>query len=248
MAYSFKHVEHQVYQNTFLKDVRVAVEFSAIDVATVDTSKLQRYFDKFNGAEIKSADFLDRGSINVFSSDHTIDFHFGLGYAEAKLDTPPYTSFDDAESYWHILMDFLAAIDVRSVSRLMVRKFNALYFTTNTREYDMREVMNGLFCDDLMKTIPQGISSDKSLNSFEWTWTDSADDGKSEVEVVNGIKKADATVKKDHLTMVTLIKSKDLTISVDDVMKLAKEYNQILFDMFHWCVKDDIINTMKQKQ
>ena len=46
MAYSFKHVEHQVYQNTFLKDVRVAVEFSAIDVATVDTSKLQRDRDR----------------------------------------------------------------------------------------------------------------------------------------------------------------------------------------------------------
>ena len=32
---------------------------------------------------------------------------------------------------------------------------------------------------------------------------------------------------------------------MEKVLKCAQVYNQILFDLFHWCVKDDIINSMK---
>ena len=63
--------------------------------------------------------------------------------------------------------------------------------------------------------------------------------------VVYGIKKADATEGRDCLTLVTLVKSTAAPISVTDVLKRAREYNQILFDVFHWCVKEEIINNMK---
>lgn len=244
MAYKFKHVDHQIYKNTFLKDVRIVVEYPAIDVDAVNAIMMQTFFDKF-GANIKVEDFLNRGSVNIFSENHNVDFRFSLGYAEAKLSAPPYTSFNDAEGYWSIFMDFLMALCVKEVSRLVVRKYNALYFTTNTHDYDIREVMSGLFCDDLMTNIPADVSKDTTLNSFERSWKDSDDEGKTEMEIVYGIKKADTAEKKDHLTLVTIVRSKDYTIPVEAVMDKAREYNQILFDAFHWCVKADIISSMK---
>ena len=245
MAYRFKHVEHQVYKNTFLKDVRIVVEFTKVDIATVNAARMQKYFNKFDGANIRVEDFLERGNINIYSENHAIDFSFSLSYAEAKLCTPPYSSFDDAEGYWSMLMDFLVALNIKEVSRLVVRKFNALYFTPNATDYDIRDVMSSLFCDELMQNVPDGVSQDRSWNSFERSWTEPDDEGKTEMEVVYGIKRADSAEKKDHLTLVTMVKSKNVMIPVDDVMAKAREYNQILFDAFHWCVKEDIINSMK---
>lgn len=245
MAYRFKHVEHQVYRNTFLKDVRIAVEFPAIDVASVDAVRMQKYFDKFQVAGIKVEDFLDRGNINIYSGNHDIDFRFSLGYAEVKLNTPPYTSFEAAWSYWLIFEDFLKALGVAVVSNLTVRKFNALYFKSNKKDYDIKEVMGGLFCDELMELIPAEVTKDPTVNGFERTWKDSDEDSRTEIEVVYGIKRADSVEKNDHLTLVTIVRSKTDGIPVEEVLKCAQDYNQTLFDLFHWCVKDDIINSMK---
>ena len=245
MAYRFKHIEHQVYQNTFLKDVRISVEFPPMEIAAVNPEKMQKYFDKFEGATIKVEDFLKRGNINIYADNHNIDFRFSLNFAEAKLSTPPYTSFEDAWSYWVILEDFLKALGINKVNNLTVRKFNALYFKSDNRNYDIREVMGGLFCDELMAKIPADVSTDTALNGFDRTWTESDDEGRSEIEVVYGNKKADSVERNDRLTLVTLVRSKDEYVPVEEVLNRAKEYNQTLFDLFHWCVREDIINSIK---
>ena len=245
MAYRFEHVEHQVYKNTFLKDVRIAVEFAPIGVDAVDADKMQAFLNKFDGAKIQVGDFLRRGNINIFSSNHEIDFRFSLGYAEAKMCMPPYTSFEKAWSFWVILEDFLKAMGVKEVKNLVIRKYNALYFKSDNKNYDIREVMGGLFCDELMSMIPADVGTDIALNGFERTWTENDEESRTAVDVVYGIKKADSVEKNDHLTLVTLVRSDGDPIPVEDVLKRANEYNQILFDVFHWCVKKDIINSMK---
>lgn len=245
MAYQFKSVEHCVYQNTFLKDVRIAVEFPEIAAEDVDVDSLRGFFSKFNNANIKTDDFIKQKSMNIFSENQEINFRFGLDFAEAKLCAPFYTSFDNAKKFWMRLIDFLNAMGITEVNRLVVRKYNALYFKTDTSDYNIREIMGGLFCDDLMKDVDDQVGQDKNLNSFERTWLMSDPESGSEVNVVYGIKKADATEGRDCLTLVTLVKSTAAPISVADVMKRAREYNQILFDVFHWCVREDIINNMK---
>ena len=144
-----------------------------------------------------------------------------------------------------ILEDFLKALGINKVNNLTVRKFNALYFKSDNRNYDIREVMGGLFCDELMAKIPADVSTDTALNGFDRTWTESDDEGRSEIEVVYGIKKADSVERNDRLTLVTLVRSKDEYVPVEEVLNRAKEYNQTLFDLFHWCVREDIINSMK---
>jgi uncharacterized protein (TIGR04255 family) len=158
---------------------------------------------------------------------------------------PPYTSFEKAWSFWVILEDFLKAMGVKEVKNLVIRKYNALYFKSDNKNYDIREVMGGLFCDELMSMIPADVGTDIALNGFERTWTENDEESRTAVDVVYGIKKADSVEKNDHLTLVTLVRSDGDPIPVEDVLKRANEYNQILFDVFHWCVKKDIINSMK---
>lgn len=243
MAYPFKPIEHRVYRNTFLKDVRIAVDFDSKAV-TLDEIRLQEYFARFSGADIKVKDFLNQKKITVFSRDHLIEFYLSLDYAEAKICAPTYSSFKAASDYWSYLIDYSIALGLTTVNHLLVRKYNALYFKSRKPKYDMRDIMSGLFCDDLMSLIPQHLGEDGSLNSYEKTWCRSDENSETECTIVFGIKKEDSTEKPDHLTLVTSVKSLGLPISIAEVMGKAEVYNQILFDAFHWCVKKEIINRM----
>ena len=244
MDYPFSHVEHRIYRNTFLKDVRVSVGFSQKEASTVNHERLQDFFHRFDGANINVEDFLSKGFIFVYSNKYGIEFRFSLAFAEAKLSAPFYTSFDGAKTYWNLLIEFLKAMDVSQVESLVVRKFNALYFKSNKPDYDIREVMDTLFCDELMKLVPEGLSDDTSLNSVERTWSKKDEKSGTECNIVFGIKKADSTEKEDCLTLVTLVKLLGSPINIETIMDMASVYNNILFDAFHWCVKEDIIKDM----
>ena len=106
--------------------------------------------------------------------------------------------------------------------------------------------MSEVFCKDLMSLIPTSIGSYKALNSLEKTW--SAEDDKSDTvfTTIFGIKKSDFFEKLDKLTLVNSIESKGSSIPIDDLMNRMIEYNKILFDAFHWCVKKEIIEKMKK--
>lgn len=244
MAYPFKKVPHCVYKNTFLKDVRMAVAFPAVSPSSLKVEPLREFFQQFIGADIQIEDFLRNGYINIFSTDHFIDLKFSLSYAEVKISAQKYTSFELAKSYWQMLYDFLAAICIDSVSKLVLRKFNALYFKAESQYYDVQSVMDEVFCDELMALMAD-VDKEGALNSIEKTQT--FEDAKTNtlLTAVFGIKKSDTSEKNDHLTLVTTVESNQGPVPVGELPTCAEQYNQILFDAFHWCVKDSIIQNMK---
>lgn len=244
MAYPFNKVEHCIYKNTFLKDVRMAVAYPAVSPSSLKPEVLKEFFEQFTGANIQVEDFLKNGSINIFSSDHFIDLKFSLTYAEVKICAQKYTSFELAKPYWQMLYDFLAALRIESVSKLILRKYNALYFKAESQNYDVKSVMDEVFCEELMALMAD-IDKDSSLNSIEKTQTFEDSETDTLFNAVFGIKKSDTSEKNDHLTLVTTVESNQGTVSVGEIPTRAELYNKILFDAFHWCVKDSIIQNMK---
>lgn len=245
MAYPFQPVEHQLYRNTFLRDVRVAVEFNNVEAKNVDVAKLQAFFNQFQGASIKAEDFLSKKRISVFSNDYNVDLSFGLDYAEVKLSIPVYTTFDAAMPFWGKLTEYLEALSVKTVSKLMVRKYSALYFKSDKADYDVRDVMNEVFCKELMELIPKKTGIDKTLSSLEKTWMKKDEGSGTVFNAVFGMKKSDSVGKSDHLTLVTSIETEGNPFGTEEIINRAKSYNKTLFDAFHWCVKEEIIKEMK---
>lgn len=244
MAYPFNKVEHCVYKNTFLKDVRMAVAYPAVSPSSLKHEVLKEFFEQFTGANIQVEDFLKNGSINIFSNDHFIDLKFSLNYAEVKICAQKYTSFELAKPYWQMLYDFLAALRIDSVDKLVLRKFNALYFKAESQSYDVKSVMDEVFCDELMALMAD-IDKENSLNSIEKTQTFADSSTNTLFNAVFGIKKSDTSEKNDHLTLVTTVESNKGPLAVGEIPVRAEQYNEILFDAFHWCVKDSIIQNMK---
>ncbi|MBO7636537.1 MAG: hypothetical protein J6S89_08155 [Paludibacteraceae bacterium] len=243
MTYSFKPVEHHIYQNTFLKDVRVAVEFSPVDTDSVKKDQLQKFFNKFKGTNIDVNDFLTKENISVISSNREVEFLFSLSYAEAKLSTPFYSTFDSAIQYWQLLLDYMNAIGVCRMEGIMVRKYSEFSFRSNNADFKFKDVMSEVFSGELMEKIPQNTSFN-GLNSFEKTWMEKDEDSGSTFNVVFGFKKADTNTKYDHLTLVTSLEMNNGPIGLDGFIDKIKEYNAILYNAFHWCVKEEIIKEM----
>lgn len=244
MSYPFKPVEHCVYQKTFLKDVRVVVEYAQVDLSAVNKEQLSGFLGLFNGADIKLEEFVESGGMMVYTKDHAIEIKLNSVLIEVKIDVSKYTSFEKAREFWAYIPDYLNALGVKEVSKITVRKYNALYFKSTKVDYDITEVMGSIFCDNLM-ALMQGPIEDKTLNSIEKTWTQKDSESATEINVVFGIKKADTADKKDHLTLTIGVASDGGGIATDVILEKAAVYNKILFDAFHWCVKKDIINNMK---
>jgi hypothetical protein len=245
MDYPFTPIEHRLYNKTFLKDVRVVVEFPKAELSQVKKEKLQVFFAQFSGADVDIDMFLEKQRINIFSEDHNIEFKFTSENAEAKICTPVYSSFETAKEYWNFLPLYLELINVSEVSRLIVRKYSALYFKSSTADYNVRKFMDEVFCKDLMQLIPTSINSYKALNSIEKTWSKDDEETGTAFTAVFGIKKSDAIDKDDKLTLVISLESKNGMFDRSEIMDRIKEYNKILFDAFHWCVNDEIIEKMK---
>lgn len=244
MAYPFKPVEHQVYRNTFLKDVRVAVSLFPVKAEAVKKAQLQSFFSRFEGADIDVADFLVKKNINVISSDRDVEFIFTMDYVEAKLNTPFYSSFEAAIPYWQVILDYLDAMGVKQIEGLMVRKYSEFSFRCNHADFRIKDVMEEVFSSELMSKIPQ-FTSFKDLNSFEKTWSETDSDSESTFNVVFGFKRADTDIKDDHLTLVTSVEKNGGSMKKDAFFNTIKEYNEVLYNAFHWCVKPEIINSMK---
>lgn len=243
MAYPFQPIEHCIYKNTFLKDVRVTFTFQKADTSNVNVEQLQHFFNRFSGAKISAQHFLEKGRIDVFSSDHNIEFRFGLEASDVKVCTPVYTSFDQSKAFWQLLMEYIEILGVNTIDKLSVRKYSALYFKIDGPDYDVRKVMSEVFTGDIMACF-EGVNFQMPFNSIEKSWSADDEDTATKCNIVFGFKKSDTAEKNDHLTLVTSVESA-YSLPVAEVMNKIETYNKILFDAFHWCIKKSIIKSLK---
>ena len=97
MVYPFDPIEHCTYRKTFLKDVRVAVKFSKVDLSKVDKDALQSFYSIFSPDGV-DLDSIPNKDLATFSSkDNTIVLKFGSDYSDVTLCTPSYSSFESSK-------------------------------------------------------------------------------------------------------------------------------------------------------
>ena len=245
MGYPFPIIEHKVYGKTFLKDVRVALEFEPVSQASLSKEVLNAFFKHFPGLE--NADVAENlaDGITIYSEDRSVGFRFSLANVEVKLKTPFYVSFDQAEAFWKRLSEYLSTLSVEAVNRLVVRKSSELCFKKGAGNFDVKKLMKEVFCDELTADTAFRNASFKDLNRWERSWSAEDTENGSRFTAIYGFKLSDYNNQDDRLTLVTSIESTDSEIPISTLISKEKQYNKVLFDAFHWCVKDEIIEKMK---
>lgn len=245
MGYPFPTIEHKVYGKTFLKDVRVALEFEPVSQTSLNKEVMSAFFRQFPGLE--NADVTENlaDGIAIFSEDRNVGFRFSLSNVEVKLKTPLYVSFDQAEAFWKKLSEYLSALSVEFVSGLVVRKSSELCFKRGGGIFDVKKLMKEVFCDELTADTAFRNASFKDVNRWERSWSAEDTENRSRFMAIYGFKLSDYNNQDDRLTLVTSIESIDCEIPVSTLESKEKQYNKVLFDAFHWCVKDEIIEKMK---
>lgn len=245
MDYPFPSINRSVYPKTFLKDVFLVVDFCEVSFDSVDIDRLNSFFSQFKVVEIDAAKI--SGGIELKSNDGTIRLRFSLKRIEIILRQPFYKSFEQAEEFINVMIKYMESLSVKEIQKISVSKFNELGFRLQSPDYPIIDIMKDVFSVDLLDKV--GIEDGSFNDMVRWEKVVSMD-GSAESGTVFyaecGFRRRDLNSQDGSLTLTTRVESAVGNIVVDALLDIARKYNQILDNAFHWCIEKNIIEKMKE--
>lgn len=247
MAYIFPDNEYMVYSKTFLKDVQVRLDFPCMELGIISAPNVSQFFKNkfnFNDNDITIED-IKKGFI-VYTDDEQIQFDFGIEKVIITMKCPTYKSFDLALSLIEIVEEYLSILHVSKVSKLIISKYDELEFKNN-RNYTMLNVMKNVFHNNLLTTINNEKENPfKELVRWEKVLSfEGGDDTNSNLFIEFGFSLRGTERQHGALTLKTQISSRTI-IETEKIKMVSKDYNRILDNAFHWCIRPEIIDIMKK--
>lgn len=251
MDYPFVHKEHRVYKNTTLHSVVVSFDFGKrgrdfFDEAFYD--KLDAYMMQNFSLKVDH-NLFDKG-IRISNNKNGAVLMFFNGVLILSIDKSKYVSFEDsAMPQIHKLHEFVGQVlREQSLRGANIRKLNIWQLRDIKKgEEDklIHDVMGHVFSDDLLSSSARKpLTEDEKgvlLDKFIW---------KEGTETVT-VRLAFVKVKGID-NAYNLVLDLDLGIAPKDGLPLAslpgtlRERNGVLFDAYHWCVRDEIIKQMEE--
>ena len=243
MAYAFPEIEYTIYSKTFLKDVRLEFEFSCQKSDTIVTSDISRFFsNSFNLNDITTED-IEKGFF-VLSEDEQIKFDFDIEKVSVMMKCPTYKSFDLALSLVKVVKEYLDVLNVSTVSKITISKFDELEFKNN-KNYTILNVMKNVFHNNLMNSINDKDNLFKGLVRWEKVLSFDGDDAtNSNLFIEFGFSLRGTERQQGFLTLKTQIWS-GKSVEITEIETVLQDYNRIVDNAFHWCIRPEIINMMK---
>lgn len=256
MAYPFPHQEqHKVYPNTFLENTSVSLIACHWDgVFSSDFEKLYpKFVDSFFHLPKSVEDFKKQKEMSVSAPEDGLTYSFKPDKAYIRRDRKSYISFLSS-IMTEILPLKVFLFDVMkfsSIENLQVRKLNILPIEAESDDEirnKLMDVYRFLYSDDFLKYVQDAtlpIDAPWILNFRKAVFSE----GDNEVTLRIGIAKAN---NKEHIYNVVLDSSarcsKPSIIEEGSVDRKLLKLNDCLYDAFHWCVKEDIIQLMEEEK
>lgn len=236
--------EHKVFQRTFLARVGVILYFNSINESTWSQQKeelvrsfiLNRYGKSFD------TDFLHK-AVSIQAEDGNLTIVLMNGCVMGIVDAENYRSFEEtAIPQIFRLREFLEdVLDVRCVSKLILRKLNIWRFSRNDSEVvdeeKRNELLNFVFSKALLGMDSDDVSeSDAKFGIFKiLTFEDADFDCKMNL-ALNPVSGSDKTYNVVLDTSIIYENNR----SLDGSTQVWKTMNQYAYDAFLWSVSDNV--------
>lgn len=251
MAFEFiAHTPRKVYKNTFLQNVFISVRFDKINRNSIPNDFYEKW-DKyirttFNNLEPQS-DFFDN-PVSISREDGVFTIFLSNGLVGAVIGAKDYRSFvDNVLPQLYKLRTFLKdVLNSPKINCLSVRKVNIWQFNSNDKitinqEKLRKSIFSSLF---LNKKANGKLDEDEKRIPFmhKYNWVD--DDTKNQV-IVRTIflpRRHDGAFAQ-ILDTEALFCEKDITL--EQLEGKSIELNDILYDLYHWCVNTRILDIME---
>lgn len=246
MEYPFEPVEREIFPRTFLKDVRVALFYPEVEQGVIDIGKLNSFYSKFRGVSI-NVEKIKEG-IELTSEDESIKLRFSLSSVEVLLRTPSYKTFELALQFISVLNGFFEAMNIKLIKKLIVSKYNELRFQQPSAEYTIQKIMKGVYSEALIQKVLSGKEVLKDLTRWEKELKyDNSDETDTLFTIECGFSRRGVNGLNGILALTTRVETANNSFAIEKLAEKAISYNMILDSAFKWCVRDEIIDKMRQK-
>lgn len=246
MEYPFKPVDREVFPRTFLKDVRVALFYPEVEQGCIDTGKLNSFYTRFKGVEV-NVEKIKEG-IELTSNDESIKLRFSLGFVEVLLRTPSYKTFDLALQFLFVLNGYFEAMKIKTINKLVISKYNELRFRHPSAEFSIQKIMKGVYSEALIQRVLSGKVGLKDLTRWEKELKfDNTEETDTLFTIECGFSRRDVNGLNGTLALTTRVETSKNPFEIGELADKANMYNGILDNAFRWCVRNEIIEKMREK-
>lgn len=248
MPLPFGNPEPHALKQTFLKDVTIVVRYdSACDVCQSD--ELTKFAnDRFNLDIFK--DWQGQEEV-VMSSDNLVKFSFLKDEVKIRLRYPLYKRFDNILQYLPYMDDFLSARKAKSISEITIVKYNEINYTLPPNDsLSAQNAMTDFFSEALLKNadvIDMQESDFKNLTRWEKKAFYNDDDEGLNVCIVYGFAVNPEDTCRGSLILKPSVSRRFQNLSVGNLTPELKSLNRVVFQAFHWSIKQEIFSKLLEQ-
>ncbi|UKK59641.1 hypothetical protein L6470_01090 [Prevotella communis] len=251
MAYPFPVKEHRIYKNTTLSGVFVSLDYRHRENSFFDKefySRLDAYTSK-NFSLTVDHQLFDK-AFQIRNDKNGAVLMFFNGTLLLGLDKDRYVSFNDsAISQIHKMKLFVSDVLCEErVKRANIRKLNIwqVQDVKNDPNRILRDMMTHIFSDALLDSdAEQHIEAEEKGVIKKYVWEEEELNEKVTVRIafvkVNGKEDAYNLVFDTDLEIMP-----ERGLTLEGLTELLKERNSVLFNAYHWCVREEVIKQMEE--
>ncbi|MBQ9356020.1 MAG: hypothetical protein IJT98_01840 [Prevotella sp.] len=251
MAYPFPVKEHRIYKNTTLNSVLVSFDYRHREKSFFDKefySRLDAYTSRNFSLTVEHS--LSDKAFQIRNDKNGAVLLFFNGALLLAIDKDKYVSFNEsAVSQIHKMKEFVSDVlcDKR-VKRANIRKLNIWQVQDVEKDADkVRDnIVSHVFSDELLSSYAeQPVGADEKGVFKKYVWSE--EDLSEKVTLRLAFVKVNGADNAYNLVMDT-----DLEIMppgglpLVGLTELLKERNHVLFNAYHWCVRNEVIKQMEE--
>ncbi len=239
-----------IYPKTFLKDVSVYVSFPDVSLSLDFNDRLRAYIsNEFSVSDYSNIE-IDKinspSGLKIATSDGYVIFNFFSHAILLKVKFPVYRCFDNIASLFPKLMAYISLFDPKFLSCVKITKYNELQFNCQNDSFPINEIMAQIFSKHLMDEVTQDVPNLSKHTRLERFMDIKDSDSNTKTNITFGYVIDDINPKKGALTLKTSVENIVFLHKYDFDSEITS-YNRLVDRVFHWCVKDNILNQMRIK-
>lgn len=232
MSYPFPHITHKRYQLTFLESVKLMMVY---DGQNDMYDAFKAFFEEFFKISItpKQFDIKNADALRLRDSKSEERFKFSRNVVEVIIDGESYINFDTSlMPFISSFQDYLQKIG-GDVHNLTIEKINL--WPAQDAKATQNDLMNVIFSKNLLQH-PSDSEGEMKVCEFK------VGDSITSIVIRYGV-----IAKEDSRTLILdTVCNKSAKVRAEDIIPIAREMNQFLFDTYHWSVTPEVIKAMGQ--
>ncbi|MDE7455993.1 MAG: hypothetical protein K2M96_04715 [Prevotella sp.] len=256
MAYPFQTIPHKEYPNTFLENTAVTLISRKWNGEFNDnfTNLYPKFVERFFGLKKDAQLFKETQEVSMTAPEDEITFTFRPDKANLRVGRKKYHTFvDNIIPELLPLKDFMFGVMEReSIENVMVRKLNIFPIQADSVEEvkeNTLEIYKYIYNIDLLGA---GALSNEDL-SHDAPWILDFRKGlfsnsENEVTIRIAIARAQGYEKTFNVVLDSSARCVNPSeIGEGAVDRILLKLNDQLFDAYHWCVGNEIIQLMEKE-